>query len=37
MAKETKPDIKLSYDAINENMPHDVSMDVSKMKGLLNL
>jgi dTDP-4-dehydrorhamnose reductase len=37
MAKETRPDIKLSYDIINENMPHDVSMDVSKMKGLLNL
>jgi len=35
MAKETNPNVKLSYDIINENMPHDVSMDVSKMKGIL--
>jgi dTDP-4-dehydrorhamnose reductase len=35
MAKETNPNVKLTYDIINENMPHDVSMDISKMKGIL--
>lgn len=35
MAKETSPDIKITYDIINRNMPRDVSMDLSKMKTLL--
>jgi hypothetical protein len=35
MAKETSPDIKFTYDIIHRNMPRDITMDVSKMKGLL--
>jgi dTDP-4-dehydrorhamnose reductase len=35
MAKETKPDIKVTTELINKNMPRNITMDLSKMKSLL--